>query len=196
METSDDRPELGGRLQFPMGPGEVGLTVHNRKVEPGIPGASSFSESRYAVDGRWDIEVGVWFEAVLQQQTGVNISSAWTKTLMLGMDYTIGIGSGIHVLAEHMRGRVTTKEPMLDPGFDIDISAVMLGYPVGYLDYFQAIGYYDWESDDFYQFISWQRSWDNLAINLSLFHNPEQADQGLQATAGGTGGQILFMYNH
>lgn len=196
MRTSDDRPEFGGRLQFPMGPGEVGLTVHNRKVEPGLPDASTFGETRYAVDGRWDVEVGLWFEAVLQQQASIDIFSAWTKTVMLGMDYTLGIGSGLHALLEHMTSRVTTKEPMLDPGFDTDVSAFMLGYPVGYLDYIQAICYYDWESDDFYQFVSWQRSWDNLAINLSLFHNPVQVDQGLQAAAGGTGGQILFMYNH
>ena len=196
LPSVDDRPEFGGRLQFPMGQGEVGLTVHNRKVDPGLPDASTFGESRFAIDGRWDVHVGLWFEAVLQQQADIEISTAWTKTVMLGTDYTIGIGSGLHALLEHMTSRVTTKEPMLDPGLDTDISAFMLGYPVGYLDYIQVIGYYDWESDDYYQFASWQRSWDNLAINISLFRNPNRIDQGLQAAAGGTGGQILLMYNH
>jgi len=197
METSDDRPELGGRLQIPMGPGELGLTVHNRKVDPGLPGAPSFGESRFAVDGRWDVLVGAWFEAVLQQQTAVRMSTAWTKTVMMGTDYTFGVGSGLHVLIEHMWSRVTTKEPMLDPGIDTDVSAFMLGYPVGYLDYIQAIGYYDWENEEYCQFASWQRTWDNLAVNLSLFHNPELTATGLAtAMTAGTGGQIILMYNH
>lgn len=196
MQTSDDRPEFGGRLQFPMGPGELALTVHNRKVDPRLPDTPTFGESRFAVDGRWDVHVGFWFEAVLQQQASIAISTAWTKTVMLGTDYTLGIGNGLHVLFEHMTSRVTTNEPMLDPGLDKDVSAIMLGYPVGYLDYIQAIGYYDWESDDYYQFVSWQRSWDNLAINISLFRNPNRIDRGLQTAAAGTGGQILLMYNH
>lgn len=197
MTTSDDRPEFGGRLQFPIGPGEAALTVNNRKVDPQLTGSEEISESRFAIDGRWDIEIGLWFEAVLQQQTGVRISTAWTKTATIGADYTIGIGNGIHILLEHMVSCVSTKEPMLDPGRDTKVSALMLGYPSGYLDYFNAICFYDWENGDFYSFLSWQRTWDDFALNLSLFHNPQQVENGLDSmSARGTGGQAIVMFNH
>jgi len=196
MPTSDDRPEFGGRLQIPVGPGEIALTLHNRKAQPPLRFLHKIDETRFALDGRWDIEIGIWFEAMLQRQGSEDLETTWTQMLMVGSDYTFGIGSGLHLLIEHMAVAVTTDFPLSAWDEDAHMTAVMLGYPVGYLDYIQAIGYYDWESDDYYQFLSWQRSWDNLSINLSLFHNPMQVDQGLQATAGGTGGQILLMYNH
>ena len=196
MPTSDERPEFGGRLQIPVGPGELGATVHSRRAKASMAFLDEIDEIRFALDGRWDIEIGIWFEAMLQRQGSDDLETTWSQMLMVGSDYTLGIGSGLHILIEHMAAAVTTEFPMSAWDEDHHMTAVMLGYPIGYLDYIQAIGYYDWESDDYYQFLSWQRSWDNLAINLSLFHNPVQVDQGLQATAGGTGGQILLMYNH
>lgn len=196
LPSADDRPEFGGRLQIPLGSGELGATIHNRKAIPPIFFLHKIDETRFALDGRWDIEIGLWFESFLQRQESEELEATWTQMVMVGADYTLGIGSGLRILAEHMVTGVTTEEPLLDWNEEVQTTAFMLGYPIGYLDYIQAIGYYDWESDDYYQFVSWQRSWDNLAIHISLFHNPDRIDEGLQAAAGGTGGQIVLMYNH
>jgi hypothetical protein len=197
LPSADDRPELGGRLQIPAGPGELALTLHTRKVEPPIWFLHEIDETRVALDGRWDIHVGLWFEAVLQRQESEELETTWNETLMVGSDYTFGIGSGLHVLLEHMATAVTMDFPEPDWIDDAHMTAFMFGYPVGYLDYVQAIGYYDWENEDYYQFASWQRTWDNLAINLSIFRNPERTGTGLAAAmASGTGGQVILMYNH
>lgn len=197
LASADDRPEWGGRLQIPAGPGELAVTLHSRKVEPPLWFLHKIDEARFALDGRWDIHVGFWFEGVLQRQASEELETTWNETMMIGADYTFDIGSGLHLLVEHMATGVTTEFPEPDWIEGSHMSAFMLGYPIGYLDYIQAIGYYDWENDDYFQFVSWQRTWDNLAVNLSLFHNPERAGTGLaSAMTAGTGGQIILMYNH
>ena len=197
LATSDDRPELGGRIQIPAGPGELALTAHSRMVEPPLWFLHKIDETRIALDGRWDIHIGLWFEAVLQRQESEALETTWNETLMIGSDYTFGIGSGLQLLVEHMAIGVTRDFPEHDWIEDSHMTAFMLGYPIGYLDYVQAIGYYNWENEEYYQFASWQRTWDNLALNLSFFHNPEQTGTGLApAMTAGTGGQIILMYNH
>ena len=197
LPSADDRPELGGRLQIPAGPGELAVTAHNRLAEPPLRFLHNIEETRIALDGRWDIHIGLWFEAVLQRQESEELETTWSETLMIGTDYTFGIGSGLHLLVEHMATGVTREFPEPDWIEDSHMSAFMVGYPIGYLDYVQAIGYYDWENDDYYQFASWQRTWDNLALNLSFFHNPERTGAGLaSAMTAGTGGQIILLYNH
>jgi hypothetical protein len=195
--SSDDRPELGGRLQVPLGPGETGFSFHSRMVESPIPASGAFDEKRFGFDGRWDIEIGLWFEAVHQVHYGEGAFDQSTTSLMVGADYTLGIGNGLHVLGEHMATSLWSDELSSDMDDINHISAFMLGYPSGYLDYSNAIGLYDWENGDFYSFLSWQRSWDNFALNLSLFHNPEQVEEGLRSmSARGTGGQVIVMFNH
>ena len=197
LASADDRPEFGGRLQVPAGPGEIAVTAHSRKAEAPLWFLHKIDETRFALDGRWDIEIGIWFEAVLQRQKSEELGTTYNETMMIGSDYTLGIGSGLHLLVEHMATGVTRDFPEPDWIEDAHMTAFMLGYPVGYLDYVQAIGYYDWENEDYYQFASWQRTWDNLAVNLSFFHNPERAGTGsATAMTAGTGGQIILMYNH
>jgi hypothetical protein len=195
--SSGDRPELGGRLQAPLGPGEMGFSVHSRTVENPIPVSDAFDEMRFGFDGRWDVEIGLWFEAVHTEQYGEGMLDMSTTMVMAGADYTLGIGNGLHVLGEHMVTSIQGGELISDLDDVTHISALMLGYPSGYLDYFNAIGFYDWENGDFYSFLSWQRTWDDFALNLSLFHNPEQVEEGLRSmSARGTGGQVIVMLNH
>ena len=195
--STDDRPELGGRLQAPAGPGELAFSFHSRTVDNPIPMQDAFDEMRFALDGRWDVEIGLWFEATHKTQFGEGNLETSTTMMMAGLDYTFGIGNGLYVLGEHMTTSIDGGE--LIPGLDdlTNISGLMLGYPHGYLDYFNAICLYDWDNEDIYLFGSWQRTWDDFAINLSLFHNPEQVQDGLQSmSARGKGGQVILIFNH
>ncbi len=61
-------PETGGRLQFPLGRGEIALTTHYRKTDvktalPSTAGKTRFNETRIGIDGKWDAVVGLWFES-------------------------------------------------------------------------------------------------------------------------------------
>jgi hypothetical protein len=197
LPSSDERPELGGRLQLPLGPGETGFSFHSRLVEDPLPMTDDFEEMRFGLDGRWDVEIGIWFEAVHRVQYGEGMFDQSVTSLMAGGDYTLALGNGLHVLCEHMATAVSNES--LSSGWDdaAHITAVNLGYPYGYLDYVNLIGYQDWERGDFYSFASWQRTWDNFALNLSLFHNPERLEEGMRSiSARGTGGQVIVIFNH
>ncbi len=212
LPTEQESVELGGRLQLPLPRGEGAFTFHRRRVDastlpisphpgpapPLEPGETGFTENRFALDGRWDIEIGLWFEAVLQQQRCKLLSRPWRKTMTLGADYTLGLGNGLHVLCEHMATVSSRKAPGWHE--DIHVSAYSLNYPIGYLDNLQAIGYYSWEDRRYYQYLAWARTWDNWMLSLSLFHYPDANDRqeldSRMAPDSGTGGQVLVIFNH
>lgn len=217
LPSEEERPEFGGRLQLPVPGGELAFTYHNREVNGAPLFIHDFTENRFALDGRWDIEIGLWFEAVFQHQDfhDIFIASAphydldptigdpynpykWAKIMMLGADYTLGIGNGVHVLCEHM-AFAFSHEPF---GWkeDQQTSAYSVNYPIGYLDNVSAIGFYSWETEHYYQYLAWQRTWDNLILKLGLFHYPDPGVPGgvytRQLLGTGYGGQVTVIFNH
>ena len=110
LPTSSGKPEFGGRFQYPVPYGELAATFHTRNVDASLLNGTDFTENRFAMDGRWDIVIGFWFESVLQQQKTDNLLYEWTKIITLGMDYTFGIGNGLNVLGEHM-AVISSKKP-------------------------------------------------------------------------------------
>ncbi len=75
-----------------------------------------------------------------------------------------------------------------------------MNYPVGYFDTLMAIWYFSWEDEKYYQYIGWQRTYDNLILNVSLFRYPQDNKNHSipsQATMmSGYGAQIMIIYNH
>ena len=215
LPSEEERPEFGGRLQFPVPAGEIGITFHNREVNR-TPFLHDFTENRYALDGRWDIEIGLWFEAVLQQEMlpdrfigaapgqqnvpdiGIGAMYDWAKIMTLGADYTIGIGNGIHVLCEHMAS--VFSEEWDGCAEDLQVSAYSINYPIGHLDNVTAIGFYSWDSEEYYQYLAWQRTWDDYILQLSVFHYPDSYVAGgldqRQLIGTGYGGQVTVIFNH
>ncbi len=195
----EDTPEFGGRLQYPVFDGELAATVHTRKVDAPdvpLPDSKDFRENRFALDGRWEVTAGLWFEAVMQHQDTDFLPYKWTKLSTLGLDYTFGIGNGVYAVAEHFT-RASSDDAF---GWDDDahVSAFSLSYPIGLFDNFQAIGYYSWEQEEYSQYLSWQRAYDNLMINASAFRYPDNGSSELQqSTFGrGYGGQLMLIYYH
>ena len=136
LPTSSDKPEFGGRLQYPALSGELAATFHTRNVDASQFNEEDFTENRFAIDGRWDMEIGFWIESVLQQQKASFLPFEWTKTTTIGMDYTFGLGNGLYVLGEHMAS-VSSNKP-LEWEDDKQISALYMNYPVGYFDTLMA----------------------------------------------------------
>lgn len=196
--TSPDTVETGGRLQVPLLQGEMAATFHTRRADGGTLKIPDFRENRFALDGRWDVGVGLWFESVLQQQKTGYIPYEWSKRITLGMDYTFDIGNGIYTLIEHMG--VGFSEKASGWSDDLHISAVYASYPVGVLDQLTAIGYYYWDQGKYYQYMNWSRTYDNITLSFSLFYYPEvsaEPSRPLQdMMTGGRGGQFMVIWNH
>lgn len=198
MPSTSDDIETGGRLQHPFLSGDIAFTFHTRKVNGSQFNIPEFRENRYALDGRWDVGIGLWFESVFQDQNTTLTPYKWTKRFTLGADYTFNIGSGLYLLMEHMSTAISDKILKWDKSYHT--SAFQMSYSIGILDSISAIGYYSWEQDKYYQHMSWMRTYDNFIFNVSLFNYPETAfdNSGLSQSSitGGRGVQIMVIFNH
>ncbi len=189
--TREEKPEYGGRLQLPVPSGEVALTVHQRTANTGV---QQFKEFRYAFDGRWDAVVGLWFEAV-QFARSTDLPHLWDQTVTIGSDYTFGVGNGLYIVGEHIFNR--RHKDFFHTEKIMQASALLLNYPLGIFDSLTAIGFYSWETQDFYKYFSWQRTFDAVIANVALFHYPQsQATAPTGQAVTGYGVQIMLIYNH
>ena len=197
-------PEFGGRVQFPLGSGELAATYHHRRVDlnpilpvPAPEPLPSIPEDRVGLDGKWDIGVGVWFEGTLIRQKTTLVPQPWRRSFNVGLDYTFGLGNGLNALAEHFRLESSAK--VFGPGSGTSFSALLLRYPVGLLDEVTGIFYYDWKNENAYRFLNWQRTYDRLTFNLILFWNPEEflvfRGQGGAGSFAGKGFEFLLAYH-
>ena len=203
--TVKKSPEFGGRLQLPFFAGEIALSFHHRQVDlgdlyvaPMIPVDKKISENRLAVDGKWDVGIGLWIEGVIQRQKSELLLYDWQNFFNLGMDYTFNLGNGLTASGEHFI--FNNNQKIFTTGKRISFSALAMNYPVGLFDRLGMICYYDWENDDWYRFINWQRTYDNWSFHLFGFWNPRvfniyQNSEESNLFAG-KGIQIMFVFNH
>jgi len=196
-------PEPGARVQVPLPRGEVAVTYHHRQSHGGSPvlpepAVYSFTEDRLGIDGKWDIGIGVWLEAMMGRQAGEAAwgDTSWQRMATVGLDYTFGIGSGLSLIAEHMLAGGADKP--FGPGTDAQFSAVAVSYPLGLLDNLRAMGYLDWTNQDLYSFFGWQRTTDNWMFSLSAFANPDRLAAMGRPGSGAAGKGLRFdvVYNH
>jgi hypothetical protein len=201
--TEKKAPEFGGRLQLPVPKGEVGFSYHHRRMDPGagaaaIPGASPVPENRIAFDGKWDLGIGIWVEGALIKADSSALPLPVQRTLTLGVDYTFGIGRGLHVLAEQFF--LQNSRTAFGAGQGSKLSALSLNYPLGILDTLAGIFYYDWVNNKFYRFLSLQRTYDHWSLYVIGFWNPESfgiyANGSRESSFGGKGIQIMVVFNH
>ena len=193
--TSDEKsPEAGCRIQTPVGPGEMALTVHHRKVDKEdwqkkmlIP-LEDGSEDRVALDGVWDVGIGLWFEAAASRTIINSNSNLWGNLFTVGGDYTLD--TGLHITAEHFNMWVG---PAHDKTETINsISAISADYGIGLLDRINGIAYYNWEEEESFGLAGWQRTYDDWIINIVGFTGPE----GDIGNFSGNGVQLIVTYNH
>ncbi len=205
--TLKDTVEYGGRFQLPLFSGEFALTYHHRvadlsdyfRMAPFPAGLGSEApEDRLGVDGKWDLGIGLWFEASLVRQDNDLLPQPWQRALNLGIDYTVSLGNGLNIMGEHFR--LERSEKALSAGKRVDFSALFLRYPLSILDDVTAIVYYDWDKKDFYRFLNWQRTYDRWRFNVIAFWNPETFSiypaQSGNNPFGGKGFQIMLVFNY
>ncbi|MDD2299878.1 MAG: hypothetical protein PHR52_09790 [Fermentimonas sp.] len=192
LVTHRSYPEIGGRMQYPVGTGEAALSYHYRVVSDKIP------EHRFGFDARFDYEVGVWIEASwkhLSRNMGVLTNQ---QLLNVGMDYTFGWGNGLTVTWEQLLAAYD-EQPF---GFQkpLNFSLLSARYPIGLFDEVSLIAYYDWRNRSSYNFVSWRRQFNRLTLHLMGYINPKSynipTQQGTGSMFTGYGLQLMLVYNH
>lgn len=207
LSTTKGKPEYGGRLQFPISTGELGLSFHHRKAE--ISSTDPFSsaepmyettnQNRLALDGKWDAVVGLWFEYVLKKQDKHHIlSRKWEQYYNLGTNYTFGLGNGLTLNAEYFR--MQASESWSGNSEAMELLSLSAEYPLGMFDQLSAMLYYNINEQDWYRFLSISRTYDQWVIYLMGFWNPGQVnlypDTETQNLFAGKGFQLMLVYNH
>jgi len=205
IKTNSSVPELGGRIQFPVPLGEAGLSYHHRVADSRgfsqeIPEFKKINENRIGIDAKWDVTVGLWLEAAWTGKNKDLGSFTNQEILMLGTDYTFGIGSGLNVMLEHMI--FTFDEKAFNFENTVNFTGLSVNYPIGMFDNLQAIFYYDWENTAIYNFVNWYRQFDKTTLYVMGYWNPENTvipTMGFDAGEnlfGGLGIQIMYVFNH
>lgn len=196
--------EFGGRYQHPVGTGEMAITFHHRTVNE-IAFLSYTSrglytqEDRFAVDGIWDVGVGLWFESALIHTATHFDFLKWQSFLTVGSDYTFGIGNGLHVLAEHML--VTISDTPFDLNEKTQITGASVSYPVTWLDQIVLYSIYNWNAELAYHYLGWQRTYDRWILYIALFGRSGDAGTSILlnqpvTTVGKFGVQLMVIFNH
>ncbi|MGQ9472182.1 MAG: hypothetical protein ACUVR0_10900 [Candidatus Aminicenantales bacterium] len=219
LPTARKRPEWGGRLQVPLSAGELGFTFHHRRVSLGSPSEvldhltglkEKDSESnparhpapeyRWGLDGKWDLGVGLWFEAVLARQETRFLAAERQKTFTLGLDYTFPLGQGLHVLTEYYESRLSGGTS--SRGDRSQFAAFSLSYPLGLFDSLNGVVFYDCKKRDTYLFFRWQRTYDRWNFHLMAFWNPERLgiyhlqDSSASNLFAGKGLQLMVVFHY
>ncbi len=189
-------PEAGGRLQLPVPRGEAALSFHHRTALDSLGGR--VPEDRLGIDAKLDLGIGLWAEAVLLHEWTDLLPQPWQRAAVLGADYTLAIGSGLTLTAEHL-SVARTAGLLADSGATaIDVSGMMFGYNVGLLDRLSGILLYDWSSRKVQLFAAWQHSLDRWAFQIAGFWGPNEAR--LPGTTGsqspGRGLRLSAVFNH
>ena len=194
VETEVNNLELGGRYQFPVPRGEFAFTYHQRWVDQAdwnkemTTIMSDGLEDRYAIDGNWDVGIGLWFEASTGAIKIDQDNKLRQNNLTIGTDYTFE--PGIHMLYEHFIQSIDSKAEDIDE--TNNFSALSMDYNFSIINSVNAIGYYDWDRGKVYSYLNWQRTYDNWKINVIGFSNRKDSDNVFS----GKGVQFMVTYNY
>jgi len=204
FESDNKIPEIGGRIQYPVLTGELALTYHHRNgIFKGTPVAiltncKGFSEDRYALDGKFDLEIGLWFETVLIHQNLDFTDKNYQRLINIGADYTFNLGKGLNMITEYFTYRRTNS--IFSKGNGIEFGAVSLSYPLNVFNNIQTIVYYDFTNNDIYRFVNFSWTYDNWMIYVMGFWNPDNfqiyQNVGDANIFGGYGAQIMLVFNY
>jgi hypothetical protein len=102
-------------------------------------------------------------------------------------------------MAEHLL-RNSGDKPF-DNSFRYHTSGVSASYPVTWLDNLAYYGFYNWEVELSYHYLSWRRTLNNWVLNLALFGSSNgESTGGLNQNLGEFGGdigiQFMIIFNH
>lgn len=201
--TTTGKPEFGGRIQYPIPSGEIAFTYHNRTTSVQNPFMSIRSETdvkenRFGFDLRYDWVVGCWFEASITKLNEPVGLFPVNEVYNVGFDYTIGVGSGIYIAFEQLLMSVDDQLFAFDN--TVPFSLMSISYPIGLFDNVSSIVYYDWKNNNAYNFVNYQKQFENLSLYVMGYWNPENYNIPLQGGStnlfGGKGIQLMLVWNH
>ncbi|MBN2829813.1 MAG: hypothetical protein JXR56_05790 [Candidatus Cloacimonetes bacterium] len=168
ISSKMNSPEFGGRIQMPVFGADQAVSYHFRRLDKDNIFLND-NEHRIALDGRWDTFIGLWYEATLSVYS--NEKHSYHKYLTIGSDYTLNIGNGIHILAEHLY-QATAMEAFLESETEYNNTALQLEYLIGLYNSLQGLSVYDWDTEKTEMYFAITNTSDYLTTILSYMISP------------------------
>jgi len=172
-------PEYGGRFQLPVPRGEIAMSYHHRladysEVYAGLPLVTEphFSENRLALDGKWDLGIGLWFEYSKNLNDKNNtLMSRWETYYNIGLDYTFSLGNGLNLISEffHYGNNPDQGQEKIKSNYSI----MALSYPLSLTHNISGLVYYNWEMKEWYSYLNLQLKYDYISLYFMAFWNPD-----------------------
>ncbi len=201
--TTKNKIEFGGRLQMPLSIGEIALSYHQRKadfseVSPEFSTLNDIPESRIGFDTKLDVVVGLWLEASWVFKDAYLGMFKNQEIINIGTDYTFGVGNGLSATFEQL---VMSYDQNAFAFENVtSFSLLNVSYPIGMFDNLSAIIYYNWTDKKAYNFINWQKQFNNITLYVMAYWNPKDYQIPTQNTEqtlfAGKGIQLMFVFNH
>ncbi|MBC8375077.1 MAG: hypothetical protein H8E26_03460 [FCB group bacterium] len=184
--------DVGGRLEYPIPAGTLGLTLHSLDVSK----AGVVKENRIAGDIRVDAMVGLWSEMMFARVE----DPTWERdvlSVMAGMDYTFSLGNGLYTaleIATTYQGGTGDDMP-----WQVRTTALTGNYTLGLSDgltfYLYIIDFPILESQSI-PMLGWQHTSGNWLFYLALYDMPEFTFGSGMSLPSGTGLQLNIAFNH
>jgi hypothetical protein len=184
--------DVGGRLEYPVPAGTLGLTIHSLDVS----GASAIKENRFAGDIRLDAVVGLWSEMMFSRVE----DPTWTMdtySVMAGIDYTFGFGNGIYTALE----MYTTYQGGAGDAMPWQVRTLAftgnytLGLSDGLTFYLYNLDFPILDSQTI-PMLGWQHTSGNWLFYLALYDMPGSGVISGKSLPSGTGLQLNIAFNH
>jgi len=203
--TAKHSVEFGGRAQIPLAGGELAFSYHHRTTDPSgyipadILNGRLLPENRFALDGKFNLLVGLWFESTLSHIDIPQNNNDYTSMINLGADYTFNLGNGLNITTEFFR-YMSGSKPYNSDASNLNFAGLSLNYPINIIHNISAILFYDPGNKVFYRFLNWGLAYDKWSFYVMGFWNPDTYTlynfSNNTNLFGGWGFQLMAVFNH
>ena len=202
VKNNDKIPEFGGRIQLPVPKGEIALSYHHRTADSrylsNLTPYEKIPEDKFGLDGKWDIGIGLWFEATYVHKAK-NVGIFTNQTMFnLGSDYTFGVGNGLNISIEHLI--MAMDETPFGFSNTFHISSAILSYPVGLSDNISGFISYLWATNNLSFLLNYEHNFSKFTGYVMAYYNPATqqnifTDRYTQSFSG-PGIRLMAVFNH
>lgn len=195
--SNEKIPEFGGRVQYPVTKGEIAFSYHHRNIIEPTLSITFLNENRFALDGKWDLGVGLWTETSYIQKSKERF---WGNQFLqtIGIDYTFGIGNGLNIVTENLFLKIFNTT--FTEGVSRAISAFSVNYPISMYDRISSYAISSWSKNSTMYMLNYEHSFVHLKGYLMAYYNPKTQltfiQNSLSTQFEGPGARIMLVYNH
>lgn len=202
LNSNKNKPEFGARFQKIIPNGEIAISFHYRKTTFDqlklINPYQINPEQRIGLDAKWDIGIGLWFEAsYIERMKKIGPYSS-QGLFLVGSDYTFNIGNGLNLIGEHFINFLGEKNISEESS---SISATSISYPISFIGSLNAFYYRQWKNNKNTFAVNYQHNFNKITAYLIATYNPRLNEESffeneILNTFVGPSFQLLLTYNH